>query len=159
MISARLFILSCSLLLATSHLFADDPAPAPEIQHEKESYIIGYQVGLSMKNDGVTGQLRKAHSGIALCNRSSRLPRCPLKQFESRWGLSSRFWRTHPIWLVPDWGWWRLQRAPCLEWSIHDPLLLFPPYPLPYDLVSARVKILIVIHFNNKPLNFRIEGL
>ena len=64
MISARLFILSCSLLLATSHLFADDPAPAPEIQHEKESYIIGYQVGLSMKNDGVEVNFEKLIQGL-----------------------------------------------------------------------------------------------
>jgi len=40
------------LMLAPSYLFADE-APALETQNQKESYSIGYQVGLSMKNDGV----------------------------------------------------------------------------------------------------------
>lgn len=40
------------LMLAPSYLFADEKT-ALETQNEKESYSIGYQVGLSMKNDGV----------------------------------------------------------------------------------------------------------
>ena len=63
-ISAGLFILACFLLLATSHLFADDPAPALETQQDKESYSIGYQVGLSMKSDGVEVNFEKLTQGL-----------------------------------------------------------------------------------------------
>ena len=52
-INKKLFMLSCLLLLAPSHLFADDPGQTLETQKEKESYSIGYQVGLSMMRDGV----------------------------------------------------------------------------------------------------------
>ena len=62
--STRLFILSCLLLVATSHLFADDPAPALETQQDKESYSIGYQVGLSMKSDGVEVNFEKLTQGL-----------------------------------------------------------------------------------------------
>jgi len=63
-ISAGVFILACFLLLAPSHLFADDPAPALETQQDKESYSIGYQVGLSMKNDGVEVNFEKLIQGL-----------------------------------------------------------------------------------------------
>jgi FKBP-type peptidyl-prolyl cis-trans isomerase FklB len=62
--SKRLFILSCVLFLATSHLFADDLAPVAETQKEKESYSIGYQVGLSMKADGVEADFEKLVQGL-----------------------------------------------------------------------------------------------
>jgi FKBP-type peptidyl-prolyl cis-trans isomerase len=42
----------CFLLLLPSNLLADEEK-ALETQQEKESYSIGYQVGLSMKRDGV----------------------------------------------------------------------------------------------------------
>ena len=63
-LSAGLFIFACFLLLATSHLFAADPAPALETQQDKESYSIGYQVGLSMKNDGVEVNFEKLIQGL-----------------------------------------------------------------------------------------------
>jgi FKBP-type peptidyl-prolyl cis-trans isomerase FklB len=52
-VSTRLFMFLCILVLATPYLFAAGPAPALETQNEKESYSIGYEVGLSMKTDGV----------------------------------------------------------------------------------------------------------
>jgi len=55
-VSARLFIFSCFLLLAAPHLFAAESAPALETQKDKESYSIGYQVGVSMKTDGKEGK-------------------------------------------------------------------------------------------------------
>ena len=50
--------------MAASHLLADDPAPALETQHDKESYSIGYQVGLSMKSDGVEVNFEKLIQGL-----------------------------------------------------------------------------------------------
>jgi FKBP-type peptidyl-prolyl cis-trans isomerase FklB len=63
-ISAKLFILSCLLLLTTSHLCAADLAPAPVNQKEKESYSIGYQVGLSIKRDGIDVDFEKLIQGL-----------------------------------------------------------------------------------------------
>jgi len=54
----------CFLLLATSPLRADDPEPAPATQKEKESYSIGYQVGLSMKSDGVEADFDELVQGL-----------------------------------------------------------------------------------------------
>jgi len=51
------------LMLTPSYLFADE-APALETQNEKESYSIGYQVGLSMKNDGVEVDVEKLVQGL-----------------------------------------------------------------------------------------------
>jgi len=48
----RLLIVFCFLLLLPSNLLADEEK-ALETQQEKESYSIGYQVGLSMMRDGV----------------------------------------------------------------------------------------------------------
>ena len=62
--SAGVFILACFSLLAPSHLFADDPATAPDTQQDKESYSIGYQVGLSMKSDGVEVNFEKLTQGL-----------------------------------------------------------------------------------------------
>ena len=52
-IMTRLFVVSCFLVLASPQLFAAGPAPALQTQKEKESYSIGYEVGRSMKTDGV----------------------------------------------------------------------------------------------------------
>ncbi len=49
----KLLILSTILLLSASYLYAAEPATVPETQNEKESYSIGYQVGMSIKTDGV----------------------------------------------------------------------------------------------------------
>ena len=50
---ARLFTVSCFLVLASPQLFAAGPASALQTQKEKESYSIGYEVGRSMNTDGV----------------------------------------------------------------------------------------------------------
>lgn len=60
----RLLMLSCLLLLATSPLRADDLEPTPATQKEKESYSIGYQVGMSMKSDGVEADFEKLVQGL-----------------------------------------------------------------------------------------------
>ena len=63
-ISARLFILSCLLLLATSNLYAADLATALENQKDKESYSIGYKVGLGIKSDGIDVDFEKLIQGL-----------------------------------------------------------------------------------------------
>jgi FKBP-type peptidyl-prolyl cis-trans isomerase FklB len=57
-----MFILLCFLLFAAPHLFAAEPAP--QTQNEKESYSIGYQVGLSMKTDGVEVDFDRLVQGL-----------------------------------------------------------------------------------------------
>lgn len=59
----RLLIVFCFLLLLPSSLLADEQK-ALETQQEKESYSIGYQVGLSMKNDGVDVDFDKLIKGL-----------------------------------------------------------------------------------------------
>lgn len=61
-VSTRLLMFSCFWVLAPPHLFADEPAP--ETQNEKESYSIGYQVGVSMKTDGKEGKEDKENRDI-----------------------------------------------------------------------------------------------
>ena len=51
------------LLLAPSYLFADE-ASTLETQKQKESYSIGYQVGFSMKSDGVEVDFDKLVQGL-----------------------------------------------------------------------------------------------
>ena len=63
-IRTRLFIFSCLLLLIAPHLFAAESAPALETQKDRESYSIGYQVGLSMKTDGVEVDFDKLIQGL-----------------------------------------------------------------------------------------------
>jgi FKBP-type peptidyl-prolyl cis-trans isomerase FklB len=58
----RLFILLCSVLVAAPSLFAAEPAP--QTQTEKESYSIGYQVGQSMKTDGVAVDFERLVQGL-----------------------------------------------------------------------------------------------
>jgi len=50
--------------VASPHLFAAEPAPALETQKEKESYSIGYQVGQSMKTDGVEVDFDRLIQGL-----------------------------------------------------------------------------------------------
>ena len=50
------------MLVAAPHLFAAEPAP--QTQNEKESYSIGYQVGLSMKTDGVEVDFERLVQGL-----------------------------------------------------------------------------------------------
>jgi len=52
-VNKKLIILGCFLLLAPPCLYADDLGQTLESLKEKESYSIGYQVGLSMMRDGV----------------------------------------------------------------------------------------------------------
>ena len=57
-------IISVSILtLACSHVYAEDGSNL-ETQQQKESYSIGYQVGLSMKNDGVDVDFDKLIQGL-----------------------------------------------------------------------------------------------
>ena len=63
-VSKRLLMFSCFWVLVTPHLFAAETTPAPETQNEKESYSIGYQVGLSMKNDGLEVDFDKLMQGL-----------------------------------------------------------------------------------------------
>ena len=63
-IGSRLFILSCFLLSASPYLFAAEPSPALKTQTEKESYSIGYQVGISMNTDGVEVDFDKLVQGL-----------------------------------------------------------------------------------------------
>ena len=60
----RLFILSLFILFPTSHLLADEVTPSLDTQKEKESYSIGYQIGLSMKSDGVEVDIDKFNQGL-----------------------------------------------------------------------------------------------
>jgi len=53
------------LLLSAPPLYADDQAPALENQKDRESYSIGYQVGLSMKADGVEVNFDKLIQGLS----------------------------------------------------------------------------------------------
>ncbi|UCH45324.1 MAG: FKBP-type peptidyl-prolyl cis-trans isomerase [Nitrospiraceae bacterium] len=63
-ISARLFILSCFLLLTSSHLFAADVTQPPETQKEKDSYSIGYQVGVKIRSDDIDVDFEKLTQGL-----------------------------------------------------------------------------------------------
>ncbi len=63
-VSMRLFMFSCLLLLATPRVFAAEAQSVPETQKDKESYSIGYQVGLSMKADGVEVNSDKLIQGL-----------------------------------------------------------------------------------------------
>jgi FKBP-type peptidyl-prolyl cis-trans isomerase FklB len=49
----NLLLFSCFLLLTFSQSFAADEKHNPENQKDRESYSIGYQVGLSIQKDGV----------------------------------------------------------------------------------------------------------
>ncbi|MDP1990008.1 MAG: FKBP-type peptidyl-prolyl cis-trans isomerase [Syntrophales bacterium] len=55
---------SCVWVLASSHLFAAETRTTPETQHEKESYSIGYQIGLSTKTDDVEVNFDRLIQGL-----------------------------------------------------------------------------------------------
>jgi len=59
-----LFIFICFWLQASSSGFAAGPGSLPETQNDKESYSIGYQVGLSMKTDGVEVNFERLVQGL-----------------------------------------------------------------------------------------------
>ena len=48
-----LFLILCILALASPQVIAAGPASALQTQKDKESYSIGYEVGRSIKTDGV----------------------------------------------------------------------------------------------------------
>jgi FKBP-type peptidyl-prolyl cis-trans isomerase FklB len=68
-------MLLCVLVLATPRLFAAEPASAPETQKDRESYSIGYEVGMSMKTDGVEVDFDRLTQGLqdAINSREPRL--------------------------------------------------------------------------------------
>jgi FKBP-type peptidyl-prolyl cis-trans isomerase FklB len=72
---ANLLMLTSLLLLTASNLFAAEPGKALETQKDKESYSIGYQVGQSMKADGVEVDFDKLIHGLqdAINDREPRL--------------------------------------------------------------------------------------
>jgi FKBP-type peptidyl-prolyl cis-trans isomerase FklB len=63
-IKKSFFIILCFLACTPSHLFAGDSEQTLTNQKEKESYSIGYQVGLSMRNDGVEVDFDKLIQGL-----------------------------------------------------------------------------------------------
>jgi len=62
-ICRNVFIAVSLLVLTSSLLYAED-APSLETQKQKESYSIGYQVGLSIKNDQVEVDFNKLVQGL-----------------------------------------------------------------------------------------------
>jgi FKBP-type peptidyl-prolyl cis-trans isomerase FklB len=62
-ICRNVFIAVSILILASSLLYAED-APSLETQQQKESYSIGYQVGLSIKKDNVEVDFDKLARGL-----------------------------------------------------------------------------------------------
>jgi len=63
-IISKLSVVSCFLVMASSPLFAADPPAALETQKDKESYSIGYEVGRSMKTDGVEVNFDRLVQGL-----------------------------------------------------------------------------------------------
>jgi len=63
-IVTRLFLFLCFLVSGGSLLYAAEPAPALETQSEKESYSIGYEVGRSIKSDGVDVNYDRLTQGL-----------------------------------------------------------------------------------------------
>ena len=60
----KLFLFSCFVPAVVPYLFAAESAPALETQNEKESYSIGYQVGVSIKTDGIEVDFEKLVQGL-----------------------------------------------------------------------------------------------
>lgn len=60
----RLIFIACFLLLSAPSVFADGAAQVPETQKDKESYSIGYQVGLSLKSDSVDVNFDRLIQGL-----------------------------------------------------------------------------------------------
>jgi len=60
----NLFIFSCFWIFASPHVFAAETSLPPETRTERESYSIGYQVGLSMKTDGVEVDFERLVQGL-----------------------------------------------------------------------------------------------
>ena len=60
----RQLAISFFIYCAASQLYADNSVPSLQTQTEKESYSIGYQVGLSMKSDGVEVNFEMLIHGI-----------------------------------------------------------------------------------------------
>lgn len=63
-ITAGLLMFSCSVFVSTP-VVAATSTPALETQNDKESYSIGYEVGLSIRSDGVEANLEKLVQGLA----------------------------------------------------------------------------------------------
>ncbi|MHB8110968.1 MAG: FKBP-type peptidyl-prolyl cis-trans isomerase [Syntrophorhabdaceae bacterium] len=60
----RLSMVLCLLVFMSTHLFAAVSASDLKTQNDKESYSIGYEVGHSMKNDGVEVNFEKLIQGL-----------------------------------------------------------------------------------------------
>jgi FKBP-type peptidyl-prolyl cis-trans isomerase FklB len=81
-IITRLFMVSCVWVLASPQLFAAEPEKALQTQKDKESYSIGYQVGLSVKTDGVEVNFERLILGLedAIKQREPRLAQEEMKK-------------------------------------------------------------------------------
>lgn len=71
----NLLILFCFSVLATPCVCAAESSPTLKTQNEKESYSIGYQVGQSIKTDGVEVNFEKLVQGLkdAINDKEARL--------------------------------------------------------------------------------------
>jgi FKBP-type peptidyl-prolyl cis-trans isomerase FklB len=63
-INRKLLIFVCFLLVTPTHLLADENVQELTTQKEKESYSIGYQVGLSIKTDDVEVDFDRLVQGL-----------------------------------------------------------------------------------------------
>ena len=63
-IFTRLLMVLCFLVFMVTHLSAAVSAPDLKTQNDKESYSIGYEVGLSMNKDGVEVNSEKLIQGL-----------------------------------------------------------------------------------------------
>ena len=72
---ARIIVFSCLFLLTAPRFSLAEPSAEPETQNEKESYSIGYQVGASIKTDGVEIEFERLVQGLqdAIDDKEPRL--------------------------------------------------------------------------------------
>ena len=77
----KVFIFSCFYVLAGTLLFAAENQTTLKTQNDKESYSIGYQVGLSMKADNVEVDFGKLTQGLqdGINNKEPRLSQDEMK--------------------------------------------------------------------------------
>jgi FKBP-type peptidyl-prolyl cis-trans isomerase FklB len=59
-----LIVFGVAFLTAAPLVSADAPVPGPMLQKEKESYSMGYEIGLSIKNGGIEADFAKLMQGM-----------------------------------------------------------------------------------------------
>lgn len=60
----NLVFFGVAFLAAAPLVSADGPVPGPMVQKEKESYSMGYEIGLSIKNGGIQADFAKLMQGM-----------------------------------------------------------------------------------------------